>query len=292
MKKYFTFIKIEHTLFSLPIIFSGMALGYFNRRLNGLAVPESSALISLALLVLAAATGARTAGFALNRIIDRHIDAKNPRTATRDLPSGKMSLNQAYGVLIGGIVVYLIAASFINTLCLLLSPIPLIVFGIYPYLKRYTIFAHFGVGLSLALGPLGGYFAINPVFDWSILSAVWLFLFTWCWVAGFDIIYATYDEEFDKKEGLFSFPSKFGKKKALKYSGVIHVIAFFLLAGVYFAAFSGSIIVAILLLASGYLLYLEQAKAEDVELAFFKINAVLGFVVFALVMVGVNLQLP
>ncbi len=279
-------------MFSLPVIFSGMTLGYWNRRMAGLEVPTAGGLVTISLLVLAAATGARTVGFALNRIIDRHIDAKNPRTAIRDLPSGRMTLNQAYGVMIAGALVYLAAAASINSLCLMLSPIPLAVFVLYPFLKRFTPWAHFGVGLSLALGPLGGYFAINPVIDSHIWPVLWLFLFTWCWVAGFDIIYATYDEEFDKKEGLFSFPSVFGKKKALRYSGIIHVLAFVLLCGVYGSAFYGSIVVAVLLAVSGYLLYLEQNKAEDIELAFFKINAVLGFVVFAFVFTGVQLALP
>ena len=91
--------------------------------------------------------------------------------------------------------------------------IPLVVFSIYPFLKRFTILSHFGVGLSLALGPLGGYFAIRPVIDSAITPVLFLTLFTWLWVSGFDIIYSTSDEEFDKREGLFSFPSKFGKKK-------------------------------------------------------------------------------
>lgn len=269
-----------------------MALGYFALKNSSQIVPVPMELVKIGLLVLIAATGARTTGFAMNRIIDRHIDAKNPRTAIRDLPSGRMTLGQAYGVLIAGIVVYLIAASQINSFCFALSPIPLIVFGLYPFLKRFTILAHFGVGLSLALGSLGGYFAVHPVIDIRIVPAACLFFFTWCWVAGFDIIYATADEEFDKKESLFSFPARFGKKRALRYSGVIHVVAFLLLAGVYITAFAGSIIVAFLLIAAGYLLYLEQAKAEDVELSFFKINAILGFVVFTFVLTGVNLALP
>jgi 4-hydroxybenzoate polyprenyltransferase len=292
VNKYFSFVKIEHTLFSLPMIYSGMALGFFALKNAGQAVPSTMELITLGILVLVAATGARTTGFAMNRIIDRHIDAKNPRTASRDLPSGKMTLAQAYGVLFTGIVVYLLAASQINSFCFALSPIPLFVFGLYPFLKRFTVLAHFGVGLSLALGALGGYFAVNPAMDVRILPAACLFFFTWCWVAGFDIIYATADEDFDKHEGLFSFPAKFGKKRALQYSGFIHIVAFLLLAGVYLTAFAGSVVVAILLIAAGYLLYLEQAKAEDVELAFFKINALLGFVVFTFVLTGVELGMP
>ena len=291
MKKYFSFVKIEHTLFSLPVIYAGMALGYLALIKNGEAIPNASSLWLIGAWILIAATGARTVGFAMNRIVDRHIDAKNPRTAIRDLPTGRMNIRQAYGVLIVGVIIYLLAALQLNSLCLILSPIPLIVFSIYPFLKRFTIFSHFGVGLSLALGPLGGYFAVRPVIDVTILPVVFLTLFTWLWVSGFDIIYSTSDEEFDKREGLFSFPSRFGKKRALQYSGVIHIFAFALLTGLYFSAFYGSIVVAILLLITGYLLYLEQAKADDVELAFFKINAVLGFIVFTFVIIGVQLAI-
>jgi 4-hydroxybenzoate polyprenyltransferase len=179
----------------------------------------------------------------------------------------------------------------LNSLCLILSPIPLVVFFIYPFLKRFTILSHFGVGLSLALGPLGGYLAMRPVIDMLLLPALFLTLFTWLWVSGFDIIYSTSDEEFDKREGLFSFPSRFGKKRALQYSGIIHIFAFTALSGLYYFAFYGSIVVAILLLVAGYLLYLEQAKADDVELAFFKINAILGFIVFTFVIIGVKLAI-
>ena len=245
MKKYFSFVKIEHTLFSLPVIYAGMALGYLALIKNGETIPNTSSLWLIGTWILIAATGARTVGFAMNRIVDRHIDAKNPRTAIRDLPTGRMNIRQAYGVLFVGVVIYLLAALQLNSLCLILSPIPLAVFCIYPFLKRFTIFSHFGVGLSLALGPLGGYFAVRPVIDNTILPVVFLMLFTWLWVSGFDIIYSTSDEEFDKREGLFSFPSRFGKKRALQYSGIIHIFAFALLAGLFFSAFYGSIVVAI-----------------------------------------------
>jgi len=266
-----------------------MALGYLAIIKNGEPIPPTLSLWKIGAWILAAATGARTVGFAMNRIVDRNIDAKNPRTAIRDLPTGRMNIKQAYAVLFAGFVLYLIAALQLNSLCLILSPIPLIVFCIYPFLKRFTVFAHFGVGLSLALGPLGGYFALRPVIDAANIPIIFLTLFTWFWVSGFDIIYSTSDEEFDKREGLFSFPSKFGKKRALQYSGVIHSIAFILLVGLYISAFYGSIIVGIFTLLAGYLLYLEQHKADDVELAFFKINSILGFVIFTFVIIGVNL---
>lgn len=277
MKKFFSFVKIEHTLFSLPLIYSGVMLAA-----NG-TLPSLKILI----LVLTAATGARTVAFALNRIIDRHIDSKNPRTATRDLPSGRMTIWEASWVMVAGLALYFGSAYFISDFCFYLSPIPLTIFMVYPTMKRFTPLAHFGVGLGLAMGPLGGWFALSPSFD-NLLAPALLSLFTLFWVAGFDIIYATLDEEFDKKESLYSFPSRFGRKRALQFSAVFHIVAFAFLTGLFFYS-PFSLLALPLLIATGYLLYLEQKKAEDVELAFFKINAVAGFLVFSMIAIGVYL---
>jgi 4-hydroxybenzoate polyprenyltransferase len=277
VRRFLSFVKIEHTLFSLPLIYSGVLLG------AGSTVPPFSVLV----LVLAAATGARTVAFALNRIIDRHIDAQNPRTVTRDLPSGRMTLTEALGVMGAGLLLYFGSAYIISVFCFLLSPLPLAIFVVYPYMKRYTPLAHFGVGAGLAMGPLGGWFAMSPSLDHLMVPAL-LSLFTLFWVAGFDIIYATLDEEFDKKALLYSFPSRFGRERALRFSGLFHLIAFGFLTALFF--FSPLSLLALpLLLVSGWLLYLEQKKAEEVELAFFRINAVAGFCVFAMVLVGVYL---
>ncbi len=275
MVKFLSFVKIEHTLFSLPLIYSGVLLAA-----KGQPLP-----MQVLILVLTAATGARTAAFAINRIIDRRIDARNPRTASRDLPSGRMTLWEASWVMIAGLALYFGSAYLLSDFCFLLSPIPLAVFVIYPTMKRYTPLAHFGVGLGLAMGPLGGWFAVSPSLE-NIFAPALLSLFTLFWVAGFDIIYSTLDEEFDRKESLFSFPARFGRERALWFSGVFHVVAFLLLAVLFFYSVL-SLIALPLLLLTGYLLYLEQKKSEDVELAFFKINAIAGFSVFAMVLVGV-----
>jgi 4-hydroxybenzoate polyprenyltransferase len=275
VKKFFSFVKIEHTLFSLPLIYSGVLLASKN------GVPSASVLI----LVLTAATGARTVAFALNRIIDWRIDGLNPRTAMRDLPSGRMTLWEVSWVMISGLALYFGSAYFISAFCFYMSPIPLAVFIIYPTMKRYTPMAHFGVGMGLAMGPLGGWFAMSPSFE-NLLAPALLSLFTLFWVAGFDIIYSTLDEEFDKKESLYSFPSRYGREQALRYSGYFHAIAFVVLIVLFFYSVF-SLLALPLLLLTGYLLYLEQKKAEDVELAFFKINAIAGFVVFAMVLIGV-----
>lgn len=275
MRKFFSFVKIEHTLFSLPLIYSGVLL----------ASKDSLPSVGLLILVLTAATGARTVAFALNRIIDRRIDGMNPRTASRDLPSGRMTLTEALGVLFAGLALYFGSAYLLSGFCFYLSPIPLAVFVIYPTMKRYTPLAHFGVGLGLAMGPLGGWFAVSPSFE-NLFAPCLLSLFTLLWVAGFDIIYATLDEDFDRKASLYSFPARFGKERALRYSGYLHVVAFFILVGLFFYSVLSMMALPLLLL-TGFLLYLEQRKSEDVELAFFKINAVAGFSVFSMILIGV-----
>lgn len=274
IKSITRFVKIEHTLFSLPLIFSGVFIASKN--------PPSLQLI---ILILLGATGARTAALALNRIIDRKIDKLNPRPVIRELPSGRMSLGDAVVVLITGLAIYFICAAFISTFCLMLSPIPLVIFTFYPYMKRFTSFAHFGVGLGLSMAPLGGWFAVKNSLA-NITPGLLLGIFTLCWVTGFDIIYSTLDEAFDRGENLYSFSSRFGKITALRISAVLHLAAFVILAILFFMQIR-AIAALPFLLVSGYLLYLEQKKSNDVEMAFFKINAVLGFAVLAMVLVGV-----
>ena len=274
MKKYFNFIKIEHTLFSLPLIYGGVFLA-------SRTMPPWQTLV----LVLTAATGARTTAFAINRIIDRRSDARNPRTSIRDLPSGRITLWEASWVLFTGLVLYFGSAFLISNFCFALSPIPLLIFIVYPTMKYYTPLAHFGVGLGLAMGPLGGWFAVHGSFD-LMLPPILLSLFTLFWVAGFDIIYSTLDEEFDRKESLYSFPARFGKVRALRFSALFHTIAFGLLVLLFLHSLA-SLFALPLLLVTGYLLYLEQKKSDDVELAFFRINAIAGFCVFLMIVMGV-----
>ena len=277
MRKFINFVKIEHTLFALPLIYCGVILGSTE-------LPS----IELLTLVLFAAVGARTAAFALNRVIDREFDFRNPRTKHRELPSRKMTLREAIGVLVVGCILYFGSAALISQFCLMLSPIPLIIFVIYPYMKRFTILAHFGVGLGMAMAPLGGWFAVSPSFD-NMLPAFLLCVFTIMWGAGFDIIYATLDEEFDKKENLYSFVSKFGKSKALKYSATFHLIGFLILIFLFIISIQTLFALPFLLL-TGIFLWIEHVKAVNVDLAFFKINAGLSFVVFAMIMTGAILR--
>ena len=276
LRDYANFIKFEHTLFSLPLIFAGSFLAA-----KGL--PKTGVLI----LIILAATGARTAALAINRIIDRRIDAENPRTSERELPSGRISLTNAYLVTVAGLLLYFTSAYFICGLVFLLSPIPLAIFIIYPFLKRFTYLCHFGVGLALALAPLAGWIAVTCSFD-GIFPAVLLSFFTFFWVSGFDIIYATLDEEFDKEEGIYSMVSSFGKETALRVSSVLHLAAYFAVAFLYFYVFN-TIFAGIMLLIIGFLLFLEHKKSEDVDFAFFRINILIGFAIFLFVLCGLYL---
>lgn len=273
LRSYGRFVKVEHTLFAFPLMLSGAVLaarGWPSGRVVG--------------WILAAGLGARTAAFALNRVIDRQIDRRNPRTADRELPKGTLSVAEAWGICAAGTALYVLSASAIAPICLFLSPIPLAVFILYPYLKRFTPLAHLGVGLADAMAPLGGWIAVTKSLH-SMGPGILLTLFTFFWVSGFDIIYALMDLDFDRREGLHSLPARLGTRRALRISGLLHAAAFASLAVLY--GNSPHVPLALIaLLAIGALLYWEHVRASDVEFAFFKINAVLGFVVLGFVLTG------
>lgn len=271
---YSRFVKIEHTLFSFPLLLSGALLARGEMSLRTL------------LLILAAGTGARIAALGLNRILDRHIDRENPRTLNRELPSGAMSLAEACAVTGSGASLFLASAYGISPRCLLLAPIPIAIFLLYPLLKRFTMWAHLGVGAALAMGPLGAWYAVQLDFR-DFGNALLLCLFTLFWVAGFDIIYATLDQDFDRSRGLHSLPSRLGRESALRVAALFHAAAFVLLLLLYWNALEGPL-AALLLVFIGALLVVEHRRASDVDLAFFKINAALGFVVLGFVALGLH----
>jgi 4-hydroxybenzoate polyprenyltransferase len=268
------FVRFEHTLFSLPLLFAGVLLAA-----GGFDVPWS-----LLALVLVAGAGARTAALGLNRIIDRHIDASNPRTASRELPSGEMTLGEAWALTAAGAVLYAAAAWWISPVCLVLAPVPLAVFVAYPYLKRWTPWCHLGVGLGLAMAPLGGWFAVRLGFN-DAAPALLLALFTLAWVAGFDVIYATLDESFDRSAGIRSLPAQYGGRTALRIARAIHAVGWAALAAlVFWRLYWPAALVPLLVV--GALLVLEHVRARDIDLAFFHINVWVGFAALATIAVG------
>ncbi len=274
LKTYASFVKLEHTFFTLPLLFAGALLG-------ARGVPSARLL----LLIVAAGLGARVAAMALNRLIDRRIDARNPRTAIRELPSGAMRVREGVAILLAGLAVYLAAAWAISPLLLPLAPLPLVVFLGYPYMKRFTPWAHLGVGLGMAGAPLGGYLAVTHSFQ-GAGPGLLLGLFTFFWGSGFDIIYATVDEEFDRAAGLHSMPAWLGRGRALRVSMALHLCAFATLAALIWVALPGALPWVFAAVVGG-LLVLEHRQAARVNLAFFHVNAVLGFVVLGLVAAGV-----
>ncbi len=280
LRTYASFVRFEHTLFSLPLLLAGV----FSQ-------PGPALSWTRWELILVAAVCARTAALALNRLIDRRIDALNPRTRGRELPAGRMSGLEGWGVLAVGSALYVAAAGALGRIYLLLSPLPLVVFAIYPYLKRFTAFCHFGVGLALALAPLAGYLAAHPGME-APAPALWLGAFAFLWVSGFDVIYATLDEDFDRTHDVHSMVTWLGRRSALRISALLHLLAFgslaaaqgtLLLGGATPVPIWGWAANALALALVGTLLYLEQRWAEDVDLAFFKVNVVVGFGVLALV---------
>jgi 4-hydroxybenzoate polyprenyltransferase len=272
---YARFVKIEHTLFSFPLLLSGALLAQHNHL-----------TFRTLVLILIAGTGARIAALAMNRIFDRRFDRDNPRTAARELARGAMNPREAWLVTLFGTALYLAAAYLISPRCLWLAPIPYAVFVIYPMLKRVTMWAHLGVGLGLSMAPLGAWYAVSLRFQ-DLGPIIALAAFTFFWVSGFDVIYSTLDEDYDSHRGLHSLPSRLGRRRALFISMMFHIAAFVCLGILYWMQLEG-LVAGLLLLACGALLYLEHREAEDVELAFFKINAVLGFVVLALVYTGLS----
>jgi 4-hydroxybenzoate polyprenyltransferase len=260
------YLKIEHTLFSVPLIYAGALLA------------EPPLTLRTAVLILVAATGARTTALGLNRILDRRLDARNPRTANRALPAGEITLRGAVLVAVIAFLVALAAAWAISPRCLWISPVPLLAFFGYPLLKRYTRWAHLGLGVTLALGPLCGFYAV--ALEWrGLVPIVMLSAFTALWSAGFDILYATLDEESDRRTGVHSLPAAIGSGRALRVAAVLHGLAFAALMLLFSTSLHGTVS-GLMFLLTGGLFILQHRLRQHVNFAFFQVNAVLGGVVF------------
>jgi len=292
VKHFFNFIKIEHTLFSLPIVFSGTFLALIGQG------AENSITFKQFFWILIAVLTARSVGFGLNRIIDKDIDKENPRTKMREIPSGLIPLKFACIFVIVSSILFMFSAKMLSNLCLILAPIPLILFLIYPFLKRWTLFSHLGLGIAWGIAPLGGWLAVSPQLHPIIHLAPALLLSGFCifWVAGFDVLYALLDEAFDREKGLRSMPAVLGLKNALEISEIAHFIAFLFL-GTLVQLYLPHKVSFILLGAVGLLFILSHWKVQfqglspsTIDFAFFKVNAALGFVVFLLIVFPVVSQ--
>jgi 4-hydroxybenzoate polyprenyltransferase len=230
IKNYLSLVKFSHTIFALPFALIGFFLGVYSLPMSAIPgwhtkifPPHSiNQLLVLFALVVVCMVTARSAAMAFNRYLDRHFDAKNPRTAIREIPAGIISKESALRFVIVNCIVFITATFFINKLCFFLSPVALFVILFYSYTKRFTALCHLVLGVGLSLAPIGAYLAVTGEFAWLPVLFSFTVLF---WVSGFDIIYALQDEEFDKSQQLHSIPAALGKIKALKVSKLLHGLA-------------------------------------------------------------------
>ena len=222
---YLSLIKFSHTIFALPFAIIGFSLATANFEFD---------LITLVQIILCMVF-ARSSAMAFNRYIDREIDLKNPRTANvREIPSGKISPKNALLFVIINVILFITTTYFINNLCFALSPIALLVILGYSYTKRFTSFCHLVLGVGLGLAPIGAYLAVANEFNWiPVLIGVSVMF----WVAGFDIIYALQDDDFDKENKLNSMPVLLGRKNALLFSRTLH---FFTAISLFIVGYFGS----------------------------------------------------
>ncbi|MED1950868.1 UbiA-like polyprenyltransferase [Brevibacillus centrosporus] len=272
-------IKFEHSLFALPFAFMGAVLG-------NIVIEKAWPTWMEIFWVTVAMVGARSAAMSLNRVIDRLIDAKNPRTANRAIPAGLISIVEVIAFIVVSFAVLFIAAFQLNDLAVKLLPLAVFVLVLYSYTKRFTWLCHFVLGVAIGFGPLGGWVATTGQVDGIGLL---LFASVLFWTAGFDIIYACQDSEFDRKEGLFSMPSRFGVANALMVARICHVITFVGLMSLYVVA-DLSIWFLIGVLISGAILIYEHSLVKPTDLskldvAFFNMNGILSVVMFAFTMI-------
>ncbi|MBX2921156.1 MAG: putative 4-hydroxybenzoate polyprenyltransferase [Chitinophagaceae bacterium] len=247
-KNYLSLVKFSHTIFAMPFAMIGFFLAVFDIRplftdVTGVVQWNLGKTIGWGwdhsehwlwllgikfFLVIFCMIFARSAAMAFNRYLDRHFDAKNPRTAIREIPAGIIKANSALWFTVLCSVLFVLCTFFINPLCFYLSPVALLVVLGYSYTKRFTMLCHLVLGLGLSLAPIGAYLAVTGRFDWLPVMFSLTVLF---WVSGFDIIYSLQDEEFDKSQDLYSIPAALGKKNALRVSEMLHALSAMLVIG-------------------------------------------------------------
>lgn len=255
-------VKFEHTIFALPFAFVGCLMAR-----DGDMPPHT------AWWILVAMVGARTAGMTLNRLFDRGIDARNPRTADRAIPAGRVSVTSSWLIVLVSLSALWVAAGRLDPLCLRLAPVAIGLLGLYSFLKRFTWLAHVGLGLVLACAPVGGWVAVAGQLS---APALMLGLAVCLWVAGFDVLYACLDHDFDVQEGLHSIPARFGLAGALKAARAFHLatVTLLLLLGTTLGLGSlyyvGVSLVALLLYHENHLVEPHDLSAMDQ--AFFTMN--------------------
>jgi 4-hydroxybenzoate polyprenyltransferase len=276
-RRFASLVKIEHTVFALPFAYIG-ALLCRNE------IPSAHDLIWITLAMV----GARSLAMSINRLVDAEIDARNPRTATRELPSGTLSRVQVIVFCALSLALYLLACFQLEPIVRWLAPIPIIGFVIYPYLKRFTWLSHFWLGVVDGLAPVGAWVAITGRLPWESWA---LGIAVATWIAGFDLFYSLFDRDVDLAQGLHSVPARFGVEGAFRGARLLHVATVLLLAAVGLGLhltwpyWLGVVAVALLL---GYEHSLVRpGDLRRLDAAFFSVNGLISVVFFAFVLAEV-----
>jgi 4-hydroxybenzoate polyprenyltransferase len=264
-------IKFSHSVFALPFALSGAVLAAEREPLTGQTL----------LWIILAMVGARSAAMGFNRLVDKQFDKANPRTKGRHLPSGRLKETEIILFILMFSALFIFSAFQLNTICLYLSPVALAVVLLYSYTKRFTSFSHYVLGVALGISPVGAWLAVTGYFAWPPVVLGFAVMF---WVAGFDILYACQDYEFDRKSKLHSIPKRVGIKNALRLAKLSHLISFALmgwlgfLVPLYFVYTIGLIIIAGLLTYEHSLL--KSSDLSRLDMAFFRMNGIISMVFF------------
>jgi 4-hydroxybenzoate polyprenyltransferase len=272
-------VKIEHSVYALPFAYAGAFLA-----------ADGWPTWSQVIWITVAMVGARSAAMALNRLIDAGIDARNPRTAERELPAGRLGRREVWAFTVVSVVLLVVAAFNLSEPCRYLWPIPLAAFVLYPYTKRFTWFCHYFLGLTLGLAPAAAWIAVTG----SVAPEAWLLFFAvGLWVGGFDVLYAVFDLDFDRAQGLHSLPVSIGERGAVVVAAVSHVLTVSLLfavgavAGLDWIYWAGLAVVAALLAWPH--VDIARRGLQQVGMGFMTVNGAVGLLYGAVVVFAVVL---
>jgi 4-hydroxybenzoate polyprenyltransferase len=267
---YLRMIKFSHSIFALPFAFTSALIAA-----SGMPAPRQ------VLWIAAAMVSARSGAMGLNRIIDRKIDGANPRTSGRELPKGVIGTGEAILFVAVSFALLIVAAYMLNPLCLKLSPVAIGVLFLYSYTKRFTWFSHFVLGIAISAAPLGAWMAVRGTFDSEIIPLALTVVF---WLAGFDVLYALQDVDFDRDYGLYSIPRRFGIRKSLVLSRCFHAVSFLFLVATGAIFGLGAFYWVGMAVTAGLFLYEHSLIKENdltrLDMAFFNMNGYIGTAVF------------
>jgi 4-hydroxybenzoate polyprenyltransferase len=269
IRNYASLIRFSHTVFALPFALASVALAW----------PSHPVTLQSFLWILLAMVSARSAAMAFNRLADRKFDALNPRTQQWELPRGTVTAREAVWLTVANSVVFIYAAYQLNFVCFVLSPVALAIVFFYSLTKRFTWASHLFLGLALALAPMGAWLAVSgaPGDLRELATPLFLGLAVLFWLAGFDVIYSLQDREFDRKQGLYSIPARFGVAAALRFSTLCHIFTVVFLAAVGLSAqmgviyWLGFVIVSMILFWEHRLV--TPSDLSRINRAFFDFNA-------------------